>query len=146
MFTGYPVHTRVERHGNHRNRAAPRTASSLVFVSKGISNPDQTIEAGDVNISGVDFWHAVEFSRNGRFLRTAFQRALRALRFFRVSSLPDVFRSVFRSFIHPIPAGGISFELRSEAYQGFRCAQSGGFALSEGAHFAKRARLDSAVS
>ena len=82
MFTGYPVHTRVERHGNHRNRAAPRTASSLVFVSKGISNPDQTIEAGDVNISGVDFWHAVEFSRNGRFLRTAFQRALRALRSF----------------------------------------------------------------
>ena len=65
MFTGYPVHTRVERHGNHRNRAAPRTASSLVFVSKGISNPDQTIEAGDVNISGVDFWHAVEFSRIG---------------------------------------------------------------------------------
>ncbi|MFG2819299.1 hypothetical protein ACGFX4_07710, partial [Kitasatospora sp. NPDC048365] len=39
-------------------------------------------EAGDVNISGVDFWHAVEFSRNGRFLRTAFQRALRALRSF----------------------------------------------------------------
>src|SRR5690606_29169943 len=23
-----------------------------------------------INISGVDFWHAVEFSRNGRFLRT----------------------------------------------------------------------------
>ena len=98
MFTGYPVHTRVERHGNHRNRAAPRTASSLVFVSKGISNPDQTIEAGDVNISGVDFWHAVEFSRNGRFLRTAFQRALRALRSF-MSSLSDVFRSVFRGFV-----------------------------------------------
>ncbi|MDH6710328.1 hypothetical protein P3T27_007077, partial [Kitasatospora sp. MAA19] len=39
-------------------------------------------EAGDVNISGVDFWHAVEFSRNGHFLRTAFQRALRALRSF----------------------------------------------------------------
>ncbi|MER8105900.1 hypothetical protein, partial [Kitasatospora sp. NPDC094016] len=30
----------------------------------------------------VDFWHAVEFSRNGHFLRTAFQRALRALRSF----------------------------------------------------------------
>ncbi|MFJ6623519.1 hypothetical protein ACIQOW_38870, partial [Kitasatospora sp. NPDC091335] len=44
--------------------------------------------------------------RNGRFLRTAFQQALRAS-FFRVSSLPDVFRSVFRSFIHPIPADGI---------------------------------------
>ncbi|MEZ0024760.1 hypothetical protein P3T36_004362, partial [Kitasatospora sp. MAP12-15] len=35
-------------------------------------NPDPKIKAGDVNISGVDFWHAVEFSRNGRFLRTAF--------------------------------------------------------------------------
>ncbi|MFD8753430.1 hypothetical protein ACFV0O_21005, partial [Kitasatospora sp. NPDC059577] len=63
-------------------------------------------------------WHAVEFSRNGRFLRTAFQQALRAS-FFRVSSLPDVFRSVFRSFIHPIPAGGISCKLRPEAYQSF---------------------------
>ncbi|MFG2911164.1 hypothetical protein ACGF13_39720, partial [Kitasatospora sp. NPDC048286] len=90
-------------------------------------------------------WHAVEFSRNGRFLRTAFQQALRAS-FFRVSSLPDVFRSVYRGFIHPIPAGGISCELRSEAYQGFRSAQSVGFASSEGAHFVKRARLDSAVS
>src|SRR5690349_4329649 len=105
MFTGYPVHTRVERHGNHRNRAAPRTASSLVFTSKGISNPDQTTEARDVNISGVDFWHAVEFSRNGRFLRTAFRQALRAS-FFRVSSLSDAFRSVFRSFIHPISRTG----------------------------------------
>jgi hypothetical protein len=25
-----------------------------------------------INISGVDFWHAVEFSRNGRFLRNRF--------------------------------------------------------------------------
>ncbi|MDH6141173.1 hypothetical protein P3T35_003190 [Kitasatospora sp. GP30] len=32
--------TRAERHSNHRNRAAPCTASSLVFTSKGISNPD----------------------------------------------------------------------------------------------------------
>src|SRR5690349_17125186 len=103
MFTGYPVHTRVERHGNHRNRAAPRTASSLVFISKGISNPDQTTEAGDVNISGVDFWHAVEFSRNGRFLRTAFRQALRAS-FFRVSSLSDVFRSVSGAFTSDSPA------------------------------------------
>ncbi|MFJ8472967.1 hypothetical protein, partial [Kitasatospora sp. NPDC094011] len=45
------------------------------------------------------FWHAVEFSRNGRFLRTAFQRALRAL----------------RSFVFPVyqmfsaPFSGVSF-------------------------------------
>ena len=31
----------------------------------------QPAEAGrGINISGVDFWHAVEFSRNGRFLCT----------------------------------------------------------------------------
>ncbi|MFJ8044595.1 hypothetical protein ACIRBX_29240, partial [Kitasatospora sp. NPDC096147] len=29
-----------------------------------------------------DFWHAVEFSRNGGFLRSAFRQALRALRSF----------------------------------------------------------------
>ncbi|GJF30754.1 hypothetical protein KNE206_34540 [Kitasatospora sp. NE20-6] len=44
--------------------------------------PRNKSEAGDVNISGVDFWHAVEFSRNGHFLRTAFQRTLRAFRSF----------------------------------------------------------------
>ncbi|MET9668542.1 hypothetical protein ABZY19_24730, partial [Streptomyces sp. NPDC006475] len=33
-----------------------------------------------INISGVDFWHAVEFSRNGRFL-WAFFKVLRALPF-----------------------------------------------------------------
>jgi hypothetical protein len=27
-----------------------------------------------INISGVDFWHAVEFSRNGRFLCACFTR------------------------------------------------------------------------
>ncbi|MFD5884182.1 hypothetical protein, partial [Streptomyces yangpuensis] len=27
-------------------------------------------EVDGVSTSGVDFWHAVEFSRNGRFLRT----------------------------------------------------------------------------
>ncbi len=33
------------------------------------SGPDGPCRRG-INISGVDFWHAVEFSRNGRFLRT----------------------------------------------------------------------------
>ena len=42
----------------------------------------QPAEAGrGINISGVDFWHAVEFSRNGRFLRSRFTGALRALPF-----------------------------------------------------------------
>ncbi|MFJ5939210.1 hypothetical protein, partial [Streptomyces sp. NPDC093071] len=42
---------------------------------------------------GVDFWHAVEFSRNGRFLRTH-PRGLSSGLFpsvFRVSSLADPF-------------------------------------------------------
>ena len=34
-------------------------------------NLDHRLSDGrGINISGVDFWHAVEFSRNGRFLRT----------------------------------------------------------------------------
>src|SRR5262245_30149907 len=34
-----------------------------------------------INISGVDFWHAVEFSRNGRFLWIPSRAFLRALPF-----------------------------------------------------------------
>ncbi|MFJ1708942.1 hypothetical protein, partial [Kitasatospora sp. NPDC088346] len=45
----------------------------------------------------VDFWHAVEFSRNGHFLRTAFQRALRALRSF-VFSAYQMFSGRFTGF------------------------------------------------
>src|SRR6478609_10351506 len=82
MITRNRVHTRVERHGGHRNEVNPAHCVLAVFVtSKGISNPRKS-GAGDVNISGVDFWHAVEFSRNGHFLRTAFQRTLRAFRSF----------------------------------------------------------------
>jgi hypothetical protein len=39
-----------------------------VFFFKGTSSPRD----GVINISGVDFWHAVEFSRNGSFLRDRF--------------------------------------------------------------------------
>ncbi|MDF9869744.1 hypothetical protein OKW18_001882 [Streptomyces pratensis] len=46
------------------------------------SKEPPTCDAGrGINISGVDFWHAVEFSRNGRFLRSRFTGALRALPF-----------------------------------------------------------------
>ena len=38
----------------------------------------QHLTGRGINISGVDFWHAVEFSRNGRFLQTPL-RTLRAL-------------------------------------------------------------------
>src|SRR5919202_3714920 len=43
------------------------TASSLCFSKE--PRPSRCWRRG-INISGVDFWHAVEFSRNGRFLRT----------------------------------------------------------------------------
>ena len=43
------------------------TASSLCFSKE--PRPSRCWRRG-INISGVDFWHAVEFSRNGRFLCT----------------------------------------------------------------------------
>src|ERR1700741_234626 len=43
----------------------PFTASSLCFLQRNLVS-----ERRGINISGVDFWHAVEFSRNGRFLCT----------------------------------------------------------------------------
>jgi hypothetical protein len=95
MFSRNRDSTRVERHSNHRNMVALRTASSLVFYFK--ESPTRSEDqAGDVNISGVDFWHAVEFSRNGRFLRAAFQQTLRALRSF-------VFQA-YQMFSAPFPA------------------------------------------
>ena len=53
-----------------------------------------------INISGVDFWHAVEFSRNGRFLCTH-PRGLSSGRF------PSVFRvsDSIRPFHRPISSG-----------------------------------------
>ncbi|MFF2215159.1 hypothetical protein, partial [Streptomyces antibioticus] len=36
-----------------------------------------TADGRGINISGVDFWHAVEFSRNGRFLCTHPRDSLR---------------------------------------------------------------------
>ncbi|MEU9134025.1 hypothetical protein AB0D08_39120, partial [Kitasatospora sp. NPDC048540] len=53
-----------------------------------------------------DFWHAVEFSRNGHFLRTAFQRALRALRSF-VFRAYQMFSGRFTGLHFPeFPLGG----------------------------------------
>jgi hypothetical protein len=42
-----------------------------VFLSKEPQpDPRNRVPGRGINISGVDFWHAVEFSRNGRFLCT----------------------------------------------------------------------------
>ncbi len=64
-----------------------------------------------INISGVDFWHAVEFSRNGRFLRPRLTGP--SGRFPSVfPTLPDTFRTDFPARIpYPVPVG-----------EGFRCA------------------------
>ena len=48
----------------------PFTASSLYVFFKGTSPRTMMDRRRGINISGVDFWHAVEFSRNGRFLCT----------------------------------------------------------------------------
>src|ERR1051325_6238412 len=60
------------------------TASSLCFAYPATRTVQdfqrnlQPAEAGrGINISGVDFWHAVEFSRNGRFLCTHPRDSLR---------------------------------------------------------------------
>jgi hypothetical protein len=58
--------TRAEQSGG----ISPTVHSVLaVFVSKE-PRPDRDGRERGINISGVDFWHAVEFSRNGRFLCT----------------------------------------------------------------------------
>ena len=51
-----------------------------------------------INISGVDFWHAVEFSRNGRFLCTH-PLGLSSGRF------PSVFPTLPDPFSVPFPVG-----------------------------------------
>ncbi|MER7757802.1 hypothetical protein, partial [Kitasatospora sp. NPDC097643] len=65
-------------------------------------------------------WHAVEFSRNGHFLRTAFQRALRALRSF-VFPAYQMFSAPFSgvSFIRfPELAGPLSATAFTLAHSG----------------------------
>ncbi|MGW1994871.1 hypothetical protein, partial [Embleya sp. NPDC001921] len=58
---------------------------------------------------GVDFWHAVEFSRNGRFLRCGINRALRAfnVQVFQFFVLFFVFRFRVSSLAHRF--GGFAF-------------------------------------
>src|SRR5690606_5925133 len=71
------------------------TASSLCVFQRNLDHPKP--DGRGINISGVDFWHAVEFSRNGRFLRTH-PLGLSSGRF------PSVFPTLsafFRPFDHP---------------------------------------------
>ena len=67
MFTRNRVHTHES--GTTGGIIRRFTASSLCISSKE-PRPNRTTGGRGINISGVDFWHAVEFSRNGRFLCT----------------------------------------------------------------------------
>ena len=79
MLPGYPGHnTRAAQPGGivpvvHSVLAvaAPREPRLMRTFSKE-PRPDHNDRRRGINISGVDFWHAVEFSRNGRFLRSLF--------------------------------------------------------------------------
>src|SRR4051812_33065694 len=93
--------TRAEQSGG----ISPTVHSVLaVFYFKGTSSRPEGRRRG-INISGVDFWHAVEFSRNGRFLcthpRDSLVAFLRALPFgLAFPTLSDRFRIRF-------PVGGV---------------------------------------
>ncbi|EWS90748.1 LOW QUALITY PROTEIN: hypothetical protein SSIG_08080, partial [Streptomyces filamentosus NRRL 11379] len=74
-----------------------------------------------INISGVDFWHAVEFSRNGRFLRSRITGALRALPFVLLLCLAVLRFRLYQTLSCPIPgrSGPCSFAfqvLRSRVF------------------------------
>ena len=55
--------------GTARRNKPGRSQRPRCVYFKGTSPQPNGRERG-INISGVDFWHAVEFSRNGRFLCT----------------------------------------------------------------------------
>ena len=86
------------------------TASSLCVSSKEPRPSETTPDGRGINISGVDFWHAVEFSRNGRFLRT--HRETQSLRLSSgrfPSVFPDSIRSVRPDFLGAFQSSAFAF-------------------------------------
>src|SRR5690349_25152770 len=74
MFTGNPVDTH-ESGTRGRNNPSVHSVLAVRLPEKGQdffkgTSPQPNDWRRGINISGVDFWHAVEFSRNGRFLCT----------------------------------------------------------------------------
>src|SRR5690348_9908813 len=119
MLPGHPGNTSRER---NKTRGIIRSVHSVLAVCFLQRNLVQNLRPGrGINISGVDFWHAVEFSRNGRFLRNRFTGSSgRFPSVFRVSNLT---RSVFRSVSGPNSVSGgrwraFAFRL-SRLYQSF---------------------------
>jgi hypothetical protein len=121
-----PDHASLEAPGSTHTRAEPQAGIRpmvhsvlAVYSSKEPNQPIQRPEGRGINISGVDFWHAVEFSRNGRFLRIPL-RTLRALPSgTSCSRLYQIFaRPLSCPFSYPnSPAGGAFPFLRFRLYQ-----------------------------
>ena len=101
-MNAYPRERNPERN-NPRSSQHPRCN---VLLQRNHDH-QQTAGGRGINISGVDFWHAVEFSRNGRFLQILL-RTLRAL-----PSFFPLYRLYHAHFpVNPAPAGG-GFELNA---------------------------------
>src|ERR1700754_2511159 len=85
--------------GRHITRAeqpggiTPAVHSVLAVFSSKEPRPLGQPRGRGINISGVDFWHAVEFSRNGRFLRNPFQDSS--------GRFPSVFPTLSGFFVFP---------------------------------------------
>jgi hypothetical protein len=100
------------------------TASSLCYF-KGTSTIGKDSDRRGINISGVDFWHAVEFSRNGHFLRThplglSSGRFPSVLRFRLYQTVSGLISSVLSRF----PLSRFPFR-RIRLYQNFRAGLTG---------------------
>jgi hypothetical protein len=107
---------------SQRPRCAPPPHNRREDFFKGTSSSKtHAFDRRGINISGVDFWHAVEFSRNGHFLcthpptRQAFLRAFP----FGFSSLADPI-SLSATLWRGLP---IRFALSRFAFRRFRLYQ-----------------------
>ncbi|CAM5662475.1 hypothetical protein SCALM49S_00326 [Streptomyces californicus] len=97
-----------------------RRSSTLWDFSK---EPPTCCAGRGINISGVDFWHAVEFSRNGRFLRSRITGALRALPFVFLCLAVLRFR-LYQTLSCPIPGRSGPCDPACFAFQVFAFAFS----------------------
>ena len=81
---------------------------AVLYYFKGTSPQPIVGREQGINKSGVDFWHAVEFSRNGRFLCTHPLGLSSGLPFdLAFPTLPDRFRSVSGWDFDPVAVGGL---------------------------------------
>jgi hypothetical protein len=96
-------------HSQHP-RCAPPKAIWEDFIQRNLHPPGHNPDGRGINISGVDFWHAVEFSRNGHFLRTHPRHQVPRLSSGR---FPSVLRfRLYQTLSRPIPRRrGIAFRL-----------------------------------